>query len=54
LGYFLQLIDGLKGFLSHTAQSLIDRLCIHRLKTAFDSLLGAIHFELLEVRDGDG
>src|SRR5690242_5662581 len=51
---FLELVDGLEGFLAHAAQGLIDRLRVHGLETAFDGLLRTVKLELIQVGDGNG
>ena len=51
---FLELVDGLEGFLAHAAESLIDRLRVHGFETAFDGLLRAVKLELIQIGDGNG
>src|ERR1017187_3163057 len=51
---FLKLVNGRESFLSNASERLVNRGCVHRFKTALDSLLRPVHFELLEIRDRDG
>ena len=51
---FLELVDGLEGFLAHAAERLVDCLRVHGFETAFDGLLRAVKLELIQIGDGNG